>query len=158
MIELEDVSADDDGALTATAELDGVGRVTVEYEPDEELEIDVPDDEDEDEDDEEREEGEPDVGHLCELIGHALGRLTPEVLDARAMDVVTRLTEETGGEEGDDAADVEAALAADLSLDAVSVIGDGTLALLYLAPDQYPGSSIRARLDDDLALGDVEVD
>lgn len=158
MIDLDDVAADDGGGLTATAELPGVGSVTIEYLPEDDPDLIFEDDDDDEDDGDEREDFGPDVEHLSGLVGHALARLTPEILDARALDVVSRLTEEVGEDEDDDAVDREAGLAADLTLDGVEVVGDGTLSLLYLAADRFPGSTIRAQLGDDLSLEGVEVD
>jgi len=84
MIDLDDVDTDEDGALTATAELPGGRRVTVEYEYDEELDRDDDDDDsDEDDDDEVVREDLPDLDVMEQTVRHALARLTADVLDAR---------------------------------------------------------------------------
>ncbi|MDA4893613.1 hypothetical protein [Microbacterium resistens] len=156
MIDLEDVDADEDGALTATAVLPGDRHVTVEFAVDDEEDLDVVVDDDE-ADDDEREPADPDLARMQETVRHALARLTEEVLDAREHDVVAELTAAAYGDD-EDSVDREAELAADISLDGVVVFDDGAMALLYVAPEQYPGSAIRCQLDDDLEVEDLEVE
>src|SRR5690606_11377535 len=136
MIELDDIDQDEDGALTASVELPGGRRVTVEYAFEEEFERD--DDGDQDDDDIVREDL-PDMDAMQSTVRHALARLTQETLDQREQEVAEELTD--AAYEGDDDADVgEAlrALRADIVLDGVIVFGDGGMTLLYLAPEEYP--------------------
>ncbi|MDR6865849.1 hypothetical protein J2Y69_000434 [Microbacterium resistens] len=162
MIDLEDIDIDEEGALTATALLPGERHVTVEFAvDDEDLDVEEADDGgDEDGDgggDEERDQSAPDVDRMRGVIEHALARLTEEVLDAREHEVIAELTAAAYGDD-EDSVDQEAVLAADIALDGVLVFADGVIVLLYLAPEQYPGSTIRCQLDDDLDLDDLEVD
>lgn len=172
MIELDDIDTDDDGALTATVELPGGRRVTVEYEADDDADFDDGDgdaDDDDDRDDVEREDM-PDMDVMQDTVRHALARLTAEILDARERDVVEELTEaayerEDDESEGDDRDDEDldleeplAALRADISLDGVVVFGDGGMTLLYVAPGEYPGMTIYCLLDEDLAVEDLMVE
>lgn len=158
MIELDDVGTDDDGALTATVELPGGRRVTVEYEVDDDADLEGDEDEDDDLDDVDREDM-PDMDVMQETVRHALARLTPEILDAREREVAEELTE--AAYEDEDDADLEeplAALRADISLDGVVVFGDGGMTLLYVAPGEYPGMTIYCLLDEDLDIDDLMVE
>ncbi|GAA2892550.1 hypothetical protein [Microbacterium esteraromaticum] len=162
MIDLDDIDTDEDGALTATVELPGGRRVTVEYEFDEEFDhSDEEGDDGEDEDDEpvEREDL-PDLGTMQETVQHALARLTEEILDAREQEVVEELTE-AAYEDDDDEVDLAEALAAlkdDIALDGVVVFGDGGITLLYIAPEEYPDLIIYCLLDEDLEIDDLMVE
>jgi hypothetical protein len=156
MIELDDIDQDEDGALTASVELPGGRRVTVEYEFEEEFERD--DDGDQDDDDIVREDL-PDMDAMQSTVRHALARLTQETLDQREQEVAEELTD--AAYEGDDDADVgEAlrALRADIVLDGVIVFGDGGMTLLYLAPEEYPDMIIYCLLDEDLEIEDLMVE
>ena len=161
MIDLDDVDTDEDGALTATAELPGGRRVTVEYEYDEELDRDDDDDDsDEDDDDEVVREDLPDLDVMEQTVRHALARLTADVLDAREREVAEELTD-AAYEEDDEDVDLDEALQAikeDLTLDGVIVFGDGGLTLLYIAPEEYPDLIIYCLLDEDLEIDDLMVE
>jgi len=160
MIDLDDIDTDEDGALTATVELPGGRRVTVEYEFDEEFDYD-----DEDEDDEEDEEplereDLPDLDTMQETVTHALARLTEEILEARESEVVEELTE-AAYEDDDDEVDMAEALQAlkdDIALDGVVVFGDGGITLLFIAPEEYPDLIIYCLLDEDLEIDDLMVE
>lgn len=155
MIELDDIDQDEDGALTASVELPGGRRVTVEYEFEEEFERD---DDDEVDDDIVREDL-PDMDVMQSTVRHALARLTLETLDQREQEVAEELTD--AAYEGDDDADVESALRdlrADIVLDGVIVFGDGGMTLLYLAPEEYPDMIIYCLLDEDLEIEDLMVE
>lgn len=160
MIDLDDIDTDEDGALTATVELPGGRRVTVEYEFDEEFDYD---DEDEgDGDDEEPVEPEdlPDLDAMQETVKHALARLTEEILEAREREVAEELTE-AAYEDDDDEVDVVEALQAlkdDIALDGVVVFGDGGITLLFIAPEEYPDLIIYCLLDEDLEIDDLMVE
>lgn len=161
MIELDDVDTDDDGALTATVELPGGRRVTVEYEFDEDFEPDDGDegDGDADEMDDVEREDMPDMDVMQATVRHALARLTSEILDAREHEVAEELTE--AAYEDEDDADLEeplAALRGDISLDGVVVFGDGGMTLLYVAPEEYPDLTIYCLLDEDLDIEDLMVE
>lgn len=164
MIELEDIDTDEDGALTATAELPGGRRVTVEYEFEEEFERDDDDDDDADEDGElddiEREDL-PDMDAMQATVQHALARLSQEVLDAREREVAEELTDAAYEDEEEDEVDKAEALQSlkdDLSLDGVVVFGDGGMTLLYMAPEEYPDLIIYCLLDEDLEIEDLMVE
>ena len=163
MIDLDDIDTDEDGALTATAELPGGRRVTVEYEFDEEFDYsDEDDDGDDDDADDEPVEREdlPDLDTMQETVQHALARLTEEILEAREREVVEELTE-AAYEDDDDEVDLAEALAAlkdDIALDGVVVFGDGGLTLLYIAPEEYPDLIIYCLLDEDLEIDDLMVE
>ncbi|UNK69499.1 hypothetical protein [Microbacterium sp. H1-D42] len=165
MIDLDDVDTDDDGALTASAELPGGRRVTVEYEFDEELERDDDEDVEEAGDDDEdavaefEREDLPDLDVMQETVQHALARLTEEILDAREREVAEELTE--AAYEDDEDVDLEEALESlknDIALDGVIVFGDGGLTLLYIAPQEYPDLIIYCLLDEDLEIDDLMVE
>lgn len=156
MIELDDIDTDDDGALTATVELPGGRRVTVEYEFDEDFESD---DDIGDEDDDLDPEDLPDMDTMQETVRHSLARLTEEVLDAREREVAEELTD--AAFEDDDDVDMEAELKTlreDISLDGVVVFGDGGMTLLYVAPTEYPDLTIYCLLDEDLEIDDIMVE
>jgi len=162
MIELDDIDTDEDGALTATVELPGGRRVTVEYEFDEEFDRDDDDDEIDGEDEEEPDlepEDLPDMDTMQETVRHSLARLTEEVLDARERQVAEELTD-AAFEDDDDVAleDELAALREDISLDGVVVFGDGGMTLLYVAPSEYPDLTIYCLLDEDLEIDDLMVE
>lgn len=161
MFDLEDVDTDEDGALTATAELPGGRRVTVEYEFDEEFERDDDDDSDDDDDDDDLErEDMPDLDVMERTVRHALARLTDEVLSARERDVAEDLTDAAYEDDGEDV-DLDEALSAlkdDLALDGVVVFSDGGLTLVYVAPDEYPDLLIYCLLDEDLEIDDIMVE
>ncbi|WP_193598689.1 hypothetical protein [Microbacterium sp. YJN-G] len=164
MIELEDIDTDEDGALTATAELPGGRRVTVEYEFEEEFERDDDGDDDADEDGElddiEREDL-PDMDAMQATVQHALARLSQEVLDAREREVAEELTDAAYEDEEEDEVDKAEALQSlkdDLSLDGVVVFGDGGMTLLYMAPEEYPDLIIYCLLDEDLEIEDLMVE
>ncbi|WP_309066926.1 hypothetical protein [Microbacterium sp.] len=157
MIELDDIDTDEDGALTATVELPGGRRVTVEYEYEEDFERDEDDDDLEEEDIDP--EDLPDMDTMQETVQHALARLTAEVLDARERDVAEELIEVAY--EDDDEEDLEEPLAAlreDLTLDGVVVFGDGGITLLYVAPEEYPDMTIYCLLDEDLEVDDLMIE
>lgn len=164
MIELEDIDTDEDGALTATAELPGGRRVTVEYEFEEEFERDDDGDDDADDDGElddiEREDL-PDMDAMQATVQHALARLSQEVLDAREREVAEELTDAAYEDEEEDEVDKAEALQSlkdDLSLDGVVVFGDGGMTLLYMAPEEYPDLIIYCLLDEDLEIEDLMVE
>lgn len=160
MIELEDIDTDEDGALTASVELPGGRRVTVEYEFDEEFERD--DDDDEDDDDVVQlldREDLPDLDAMQETVQHALARLTEEVLDAREREVVEELSEAAyEDDDEEDLAQAREVLKEDIVLDGVVVFGDGGITLLYMAPEEYPDLIIYCLLDEDLEIEDVMVE
>ena len=161
MIDLDDIDTDEDGALTATVELPGGRRVTVEYEFDEEFDYSDEDDDGDDEDDQpvEREDL-PDLSTMQETVQHALARLTEDILEAREREVVEELTE-AAYEDDDDEVDLAEALAAlkdDIALDGVVVFGDGGITLLYIAPEEYPDLIIYCLLDEDLEIDDLMVE
>lgn len=160
MIELDDIDTDEDGALTATVELPGGRRITVEYATDDDVDLDDDEDDDDDDDDDDLDRDDvPDMDVMQETVRHALARLTAEILDAREGEVAEELTE--AAFEDDDDADIEeplAALRADLSLDGVVVFGDGGMTLLYVAPAEYPGMTVYCLLDDDLDIDDLMVE
>jgi len=156
MIELDDIDQDEDGALTASVELPGGRRVTVEYEFEEEFERD--DDEGDDDDDIVREDL-PDMDAMQSTVHHALARLTQETLDLREQEVAEELTD--AAYEGDEDVDLEEALRAlkaDIALDGVIVFGDGGITLLYVAPEEYPDLIIYCLLDEDLEIDDLMVE
>ncbi|MGB4137497.1 MAG: hypothetical protein WA971_13085 [Microbacterium sp.] len=159
MIELDDIDTDEDGALTATAELPGGRRVTVQYDFDDDFDLAEDDDEADDGDDEDIDpENLPDLDEMQRTTEHALARLTAEILDAREREVVRQLAETAAH---DDEADVDALiedLADDITLDGVVVFGDGGLTLLYVATDNYPDTTIFCLLDDDLDIDDLMVE
>lgn len=156
MIDLDDIDTDEDGALTATVDLPGGRRVTVEYEFDEEFDYD---DDEEDEEPVEREDL-PDLDTMQETVKHALARLTEEILEAREREVVEELTEAAYEDEDDDVGMVEAlqALKDDIALDGVVVFGDGGITLLFIAPEEYPDLIIYCLLDEDLEIDDLMVE
>jgi len=158
MIELDDIDTDDDGALTATVELPGGRRVTVEYEFDEDFEREDEDEDDEDDVDLDPEDL-PDMDTMQETVRHSLARLTEEVLDARERQVAEELTD-AAFEDDDDVAleDELTALREDISLDGVVVFGDGGMTLLYVAPSEYPDLTIYCLLDEDLEIDDLMVE
>ncbi|MFJ4045013.1 hypothetical protein ACIPV2_04615 [Microbacterium sp. NPDC089987] len=161
MIDLDDIDTDEDGALTASVELPGGRRVTVEYEFDEEFDYDDEDEDKGDEDDEpvEREDL-PDLDAMQETVTHALARLTEEILEARELEVVEELTE-AAYEDDDDEVDMAEALSAlkeDIALDGVIVFGDGGITLLFIAPEEYPDLIIYCLLDEDLEIDDLMVE
>ena len=162
MIDLDDIDTDEDGALTATVELPGGRRVTVEYEFDEGFEYSDDDDDDDGEDDVELVEREdlPDLDTMQETVKHALARLTEEILEAREREVVEELTEAAYEDDADevDMAEALSALKDDITLDGVVVFGDGGLTLLYIAPEEYPDLIIYCLLDDDLEIDDLMVE
>ncbi|MEJ6554522.1 hypothetical protein PQI51_05755 [Microbacterium esteraromaticum] len=164
MIDLDDIDTDEDGALTATVELPGGRRVTVEYEFDEEFDYSDDDDDDDDdgEDDVELVEREdlPDLDTMQETVKHSLARLTEEILEAREREVVEELTEAAYEDDADevDMAEALSALKDDITLDGVIVFGDGGLTLLYIAPEEYPDLIIYCLLDDDLEIDDLMVE
>jgi len=162
MIELDDIDTDEDGALTATVELPGGRRVTVEYEFDEDFDRDDDDEDSEDDDDVVDVEPEdlPDMDTMQETVQHALARLTQEILDEREREVAEELTE-AAYEDDDDGADLAEALQSlkdDIALDGVVVFGDGGITLLYVAPEEYPDLIIYCLLDEDLEIDDLMVE
>lgn len=159
MIELEDVDTDEDGALSANAELPGGRRVTVQYEFDEEFERDDDDGDDHDDEEDVEREDLPDLDGMRETVRHALARLTEDVLDAREREVAQELTE--AAYKDDDDVDLDEAvqtLREDIVLDGVVVFGDGGLTLLYVAPDGYPDLIIYCQLDEDLEVDDLMIE
>ena len=164
MIDLDDIDTDEDGALTASVELPGGRRVTVEYEFD--AEFDYSDDDDDDDDDGEDDvelverEDLPDLDTMQETVKHSLARLTEEILEAREREVVEELTEAAYEDDADevDMAEALSALKDDITLDGVVVFGDGGLTLLYIAPEEYPDLIIYCLLDDDLEIDDLMVE
>ncbi|MGQ7310241.1 hypothetical protein ACUOFU_00945 [Microbacterium arabinogalactanolyticum] len=164
MIELDDIDTDEDGALTATVELPGGRRVTVEYEFDEDFDRDDEDEDSEDDDDDDvvdvEPEDLPDMDTMQETVQHALARLTQEILDEREREVAEELTE-AAYEDDDDGADLAEALQSlkdDIALDGVVVFGDGGITLLYVAPEEYPDLIIYCLLDEDLEIDDLMVE
>lgn len=159
MIELDDVDTDEDGALTATVELPGGRRVTVEYEFDEDFDRDDDDEGEDDDEDDVDPEDLPDMDTMQDTVRHSLARLTEEVLDARERQVAEELTD-AAFEDDDDVAleDELAALREDISLDGVVVFGDGGMTLLYVAPSEYPDLTIYCLLDEDLEIDDLMVE
>lgn len=163
MIDLDDVDTDEDGALTATVELPGGRRVTVEYEFDEELERGDDDSDDDDgvDDDDGYVDPEdlPDMQTMERTVQHALARLTEEVLDAREAEVAEELTDAAFEDDEDvDLGEALEDLKADLALDGVIVFGDGGMTLLYVAPLEYPDLTIYCLLDEDLEIDDLMVE
>ena len=165
MIDLDDIDTDEDGALTATVELPGGRRVTVEYEFDEEFDYSDDDDDDDDDDGEDdvelvEREDLPDLDTMQETVKHSLARLTEEILEAREREVVEELTEAAYEDDADevDMAEALSALKDDIALDGVVVFGDGGLTLLYIAPEEYPDLIIYCLLDDDLEIDDLMVE
>ncbi len=165
MIDLDDIDTDEDGALTATVELPGGRRVTVEYEFDEEFDYSDDDDDDDDDDGEDdvelvEREDLPDLDTMQETVKHSLARLTEEILEAREREVVEELTEAAYEDDADevDMAEALSALKDDITLDGVVVFGDGGLTLLYIAPEEYPDLIIYCLLDDDLEIDDLMVE
>lgn len=164
MIELDDVDTDEDGALTASVELPGGRRVTVEYEFDEDFERDDDDDEPDDDEDADAVDPEdlPDLDAMQETVQHALARLTQEILDQREQEVAEELIDAAYQDAADDdevdRAEALAALNDDLSLDGVVVFGDGGMTLLYVAPGEYPDLLIYCLLDEDLEIDDLMVE
>ncbi|MEE2814047.1 MULTISPECIES: hypothetical protein [unclassified Microbacterium] len=159
MIDLDDIDTDEDGALTATVELPGGRRVTVEYEFDEEFDYDDEDEDDEEDEEPVEREDLPDLETMQETVKHALARLTEEILEARESEVVEELTE--AAYEDDDEADLVEALQAlrdDIALDGVVVFGDGGITLLFIAPEEYPDLIIYCLLDEDLEIDDLMVE
>ncbi|GAA2853060.1 hypothetical protein [Microbacterium arabinogalactanolyticum] len=164
MIELDDIDTDEDGALTATVELPGGRRVTVEYEFDEDFDRDDEDEDSEDDDDDDvvdvEPEDLPDMDTMQETVQHALARLTQEILDEREREVAEELTE-AAYEDDDDGTDLAEALQSlkdDIALDGVVVFGDGGITLLYVAPEEYPDLIIYCLLDEDLEIDDLMVE
>lgn len=160
MIDLDDVDTDEDGALTATAELPGGRRITVEYEFDEEFDYGDDDDDDDDDDDEpvEREDL-PDLEVMQRTVQHALARLTEDVLDAREQEVAEELAEAAAEDDDEvDLAETLQALKDDITLDGVVVFGDGGLTLLFIAPEEFPDLMIYCLLDEDLEIDDLMVE
>ena len=162
MIDLDDIDTDENGALTATVELPGGRRVTVEYEFDEGFEYSDDDEDDDEDDDDEPVEREdlPDLDTMQETVKHSLARLTEEILEAREREVVEELTEAAYEDDADevDMAEALSALKDDIALDGVVVFGDGGLTLLYIAPEEYPDLIIYCLLDDDLEIDDLMVE
>ena len=159
MIDLDDIDTDEDGALTATVELPGGRRVTVEYEFDEEFDYDDEDEDDEEDEEPVEREDLPDLETMQETVKHALARLTEEILEARESEVVEELTE--AAYEDDDEGDLVEALQAlrdDIALDGVVVFGDGGITLLFIAPEEYPDLIIYCLLDEDLEIDDLMVE
>jgi hypothetical protein len=164
MIELDDIDTDEDGALTATVELPGGRRVTVEYEFDEDFDRDDEDEDSEDDDDDDvvdvEPEDLPDMDTMQETVQHALARLTQEILDEREREVAEELTE-AAYEDDDDGTNLAEALQSlkdDIALDGVVVFGDGGITLLYVAPEEYPDLIIYCLLDEDLEIDDLMVE
>lgn len=164
MIELDDIDTDEDGALTATVELPGGRRVTVEYEFDEDFDRDDEDEDSADDDDDDvvdvEPEDLPDMDTMQETVQHALARLTQEILDDREREVAEELTE-AAYEDDDDGTDLAEALQSlkdDIALDGVVVFGDGGITLLYVAPEEYPDLIIYCLLDEDLEIDDLMVE
>jgi len=159
MIELDDIDQDEDGALTATVELPGGRRVTVEYEFEEEFERDDDDDGDDEEIDDIAAEDLPDMDAMEATVRHALARLTQETLDKREQEVAEELTDAAYEDDDDIDRDAELkALKSDIALDGVIVFGDGGMTLLYIAPEQYPDLIIYCLLDEDLEIDDLMVE
>lgn len=163
MIELDDIDSDEDGALTASVELPGGRRVTVEYEFDEDFDRDDEGDESED-DDEDVEDIEPedlpDMDTMQQTVQHALARLTQDILEEREREVAEELTD-AAYEDDDEDVDIAEALQSlkeDIALDGVVVFGDGGITLLYVAPEEYPDLIIYCLLDEDLEIDDLMVE
>ncbi|MGB3374998.1 MAG: hypothetical protein WBA87_07660 [Microbacterium sp.] len=159
MIDLDDIDQDEDGALTASVELPGGRRVTVEYEFEEEFERDDDEDGDDEDIDDIAREDLPDMDAMEATVRHSLARLTLETLDQREQEVTEELTD--AAYEGDEDADLEEALRAlkaDIALDGVIVFGDGGITLLYIAPEEYPDLIIYCLLDEDLEIDDLMVE
>lgn len=160
MIELDDVDTDEDGALTASVELPGGRRITVEYDFEEDFDLERGDDEEQaDEEDDVEREDLPDMDAMQATVQHALARLTGDILDAREHEVAEELID--AAYEDDDDVDLEEALASlkdDIALDGVIVFGDGGMTLLYVAPEEYPELVIYCLLDEDLDIEDLMVE
>ncbi|MDT0156974.1 hypothetical protein Q9R19_04960 [Microbacterium sp. ARD32] len=159
MIELDDVDTDEDGALTASAELPGGRRVTVEYEFDEDFEHGDDDDDDDEDIDDVDPEDLPDLDTMRGTVQHALARLTKEVLDEREREVAKELAEAAYEDDEDvDLAEELDSLKEDIALDGVVVFSDGGITLLYVAPEEYPDMVIYCLLDEDLEIDDLMVE
>lgn len=156
MIELDEIDTDDDGALTAVAELPGGRRVTVQYDFDNDFDLELAEDEIDDEDEDDIDpENLPDLEEMQQTAEHALARLSAEILDARQSEVVDELVELSEEEDDDTLADD---LNDDLVLDGVVVFGDGGMTLLFVAPAVYPDTTILCLLDDDLEIEDLAIE
>ncbi|WP_353111640.1 hypothetical protein [Microbacterium sp.] len=158
MIELDDIDTDDDGALTATAELPGGRHVTVQYDFDDDFDLEESEDEADDDEEDIEPENLPSLEEMQRTAEHALARLTEEILDARERQVVRELSEAVAEDDEDDVDDLIEELAEDISLDGVVVFGDGGMTLLYVSPEQYPDATIFCLLDDDLEVDDLMVE
>lgn len=154
MIELDEIDTDDDGALTAVAELPGGRRVTVQYDFDNDFDLELAEDEVDDEEEDIDLENLPDLDEMQQTAEHALARLSAEILDARQSEVVDELVELS--EEDDDTLADD--LTDDLVLDGVVVFGDGGMTLLFVAPAVYPDTTILCLLDDDLEIEDLAIE
>lgn len=159
MIELEDIDTDDEGALTATTELPGGRRVTVQYDFDDDFDLEETEDEQDerDVDDEIDRENLPDIDEMQATVEHALARLSEEILDAIEGAVVRQVVEAIREDGEDEVADV-AELSADIALDGVEVSGEGSMTLLYVAPETFPDTTVICLLDDDLDIEDLLVE
>ncbi|MDR2998090.1 MAG: hypothetical protein LBU78_08220 [Microbacterium sp.] len=165
MIELDEIDTDEDGALTATAELPGGRRVTVQYDFDDDFDLDEGEDDDLDEQDDDDgggggidPENLPDLDEMQATAEHALARLSEEALDAIERDVVRALAEAAAEDDESDLDDFLADLADDITLDGVVVFGDGGITLLYVATDNFPDTTVYCLLDDDLEIDDLMVE
>lgn len=170
MIELEEIDTDEDGALTAMAELPGGRRVTVQYDFDDDFDLEEGEDDDldDDDDDGEDDDGEdgggidpenlPDLDEMQATAEHALSRLTEEILAGVERDVVRALAEAAAEDDESDLDDLLTDLADDIALDGVVVFGDGGITLLYVATDNFPDMTVYCLLDDDLEIDDLMVE
>ncbi|MFE6733906.1 hypothetical protein [Microbacterium sp. NPDC057650] len=165
MIELDEIDTDEDGALTAIAELPGGRRVTVQYDFDDDFDLDEGDDDELD--DQEDDDGGgggidpenlPDLDEMQATAEHALARLSEETLDGIEREVVRALAEAAAEDDESDLDDLLVDLADDIALDGVVVFGDGGITLLYVATDNFPDTTVYCLLDDDLEIDDLMVE
>ena len=157
MIELDDIDTDEDGALLASAELPGGRQITVQYDFDDDFDL-AEDDEDETADEDVDPENLPELEEMQSTAERALSRLTAEMLDATEMRIVRELADAAAEDDEEDVDELIEELDDDLVLDGVVVFGDGRMTLLYLAPEQYPDTTIFCLLDDDLDIVDLMVE
>lgn len=139
MITLYDVDTDDDGALLATSVLPGDRDIAVLFDPGEptaapQLSLTTM--------------SETVIGALAVLTADQLHRIEAEVAAALSATAFT-------GADADSAADQR--LRDDLRLTGVVVAADGSVALLFEAPTDYPEAAVYCQLGADLAVEEVSV-